>query len=159
MAAKKKTDAQNERNDDMMKDSAEALASDTDDSAGRPVHHRISYLPLDRAYCEEHPSELEAVLQELNGLFSTVGAEFSVTDSVLAVDVNEEKFTSVTTRKAGRKSKDITKRYDEIMAYRETHSAMETAEWMGLTTKTYYRRIKELRDGKPDDLSENREQE
>ena len=159
MAAKKKNDAQNERNDDMMKDSAETLVPDTDDSADLPTHHRISYLPLDSAYCEEHPSELESVLQELNDLFSSVGVEFSVTDSVLAVDVNEEKFTSVTTRKAGRKSKDITKRYDEILAYRETHSAMETAEWMGLTTKTYYRRIKELRDGKPDDLSENREQE
>ena len=158
MAAKKKTDAQNDPSDDMMKASSETLVSETDDSAGLPVHHRISYLPLDGGYCEEHPSELEAVLQELNGLFSTVGVEFSVTDSVLAVDVNEEKFTSVTTRKAGRKSKDITKRYDEIMAYRETHSAMETAEWMGLTTKTYYRRIKELRNENSDGSSENGEQ-
>ena len=152
MAAKKKTDAQNDPSDDMMKANSETLVSETDDSAGLPVHHRISYLPLDGGYCEEHPSELEAVLQELNGLFSTVGVEFSVTDSVLA------KFTSVTTRKAGRKSKDITKRYDEIMAYRETHSAMETAEWMGLTTKTYYRRIKELRNENSDGSSENGEQ-
>mgnify|MGYP000974278028 CR=1 FL=1 len=32
------------------------------------------------------------------------------------------------------------------MAYRETHTAMETAEWLGLTKQTYYRRMKELRE-------------
>jgi hypothetical protein len=31
------------------------------------------------------------------------------------------------------------------MAYRETHTAEETFEWLGLTKKTYYRRIKEMK--------------
>lgn len=111
-----------------------------------PEHHRISYLPLDRDYCTNHADELESILQDLNSLFSTVGAEITVSESVLTIDVHEEKFASVMTRKAGRKAKGFNKQYEEIMAYRETHTAMETAEWLGLTKQTYYRRMKELRE-------------
>lgn len=110
-----------------------------------PEHHRIHYLPLDRMYCEENADALEAILQDLNGLFSAVGVEITVDDHTLSIDITEEKFASVTTRKAGRKKKDATQRYEEIMAYRDTHTAQETFEWLGLTKQTYYRRIKELK--------------
>ena len=40
-----------------------------------PVHHRISHLPLETAYCAENADALEASLQELNELFSAVGVE------------------------------------------------------------------------------------
>ena len=110
-----------------------------------PEHHRIHHLPLDRTYCEENADALESVLQDLNNLFSAVGMEITVDDCTLTIDVAEEKFASVTTRKAGRKKKDANQRYEEIMAYRETHTAEETFEWLGLTKQTYYRRIKELK--------------
>ena len=110
-----------------------------------PEHHRIHHLPLDASYCIENADALEAVLQDLNSLFSAVGMEITVDDHTLTIDVAEEKFTSVTTRKAGRKKKDANQRYEEIMAYRDTHTAEETFEWPGLTKQTYYRRIKELK--------------
>ena len=111
-----------------------------------PEHHKINGFPLERAYCENNSETLETILQDLNGLFSAVGAEITIQNCVLTIDVNEEKFTSVTKRKAGRKSKRMNKQFEEIMAYRETHTAMETAEWLGLTKQTYYRRIKELKE-------------
>ena len=111
-----------------------------------PVHHRISHLPLDTAYCAENADALEAVLQELNELFSAVGVEMTVDEHTLTIDINEEKFSSVTKRKAGRKKNDINKRYEEIMEYRETHTAEETFEWLGLTKQTYYRRLKEMKE-------------
>lgn len=119
--------------------------ADSVETADLPEHHRIHHLPLDKEYCDNQPDALEAVLQDLNGIFSTVGAEITVNDHTLTIDVAEEKFASVTTRKAGRKKKDANQRYEEIMAYRETHTAEETFEWLGLTKQTYYRRIKELK--------------
>ena len=110
-----------------------------------PEHHTIHCLPLDASYCIENADTLEAVLQDLNSLFSAVGVEITVDGHTFAIDINEEKFASVTKRKAGRKKNDVNKQYEEIMAYRETHTAEETFEWLGLTKQTYYRRMKELR--------------
>ena len=110
-----------------------------------PEHHRIHRLPLDGSYCIENADALESILQNLNDLFSAVGVEITVDDHTLTIDVNEERFNSVTTRRAGRKKKDANQRYEEIMAYRDTHTAQETFEWLGLTKQTYYRRIKELK--------------
>lgn len=95
-----------------------------------PEHHRIHHLPLDASYCIKNADTLEATLQDLNGLFSAVGVEITVDDHTLTIDVAEEKFASVTTRKVGRKKKDANQRYEEIMAYRETHTAEETFEWL-----------------------------
>ena len=108
-------------------------------------HHKIKSLPLDKSYCTEKADELEAILQELNQLLSTAGIEIRAEESTLTVDVNEEKFASVTKRRAGRKKKNATQQYEEILAYRETHTVQETFEWLGLTKQTYYRRIKELK--------------
>ena len=110
-----------------------------------PVHHRICYLPLDASYCLDHTDALEATLQELNELFSAVGTVLTVVDHTLTIDIAEEKFASVTKRKAGRKKNDVGKRYEEIMEYRETHTAEETFAWLGLTKQTYYRRLKEMK--------------
>ena len=68
--------------------------------------------------------------------------EIRAEESTLTVDINEEKFASVTKRRAGRKKKNVTQQYEEILAYRETHTVQETFEWLGLTKQTYYRRIK-----------------
>ena len=119
--------------------------ADSIETTELPEHHRIHYLPLDASYCTENADTLEAVLQDLNSLFSAIGVEITVDDHTLSIDIAEEKFASVTTRKAGRKKKDANQRYEEIMAYRETHTAEETFEWLGLTKQTYYRRIKELK--------------
>ncbi len=119
--------------------------ADSVETTELPEHHRIHHLPLDASYCTENADTLEAVLQDLNSLFSAVGVEITVDDHTLTIDVAEEKFASVTKRSAGRKKKDANQRYEEIMAYRDTHTAQETFEWLGLTKQTDYRRIKELR--------------
>lgn len=119
--------------------------ADSIETTELPEHHRIHHLPLDKEYCDNQPDALESILQNLNDLFSAIGVEITVDDHTLSIDIAEEKFTSVTTRKAGRKKKDANQRYEEIMAYRDTHTAQETFEWLGLTKQTYYRRIKELR--------------
>ena len=119
--------------------------ADSIETTELPEHHRIHHLPLDKEYCDNQPDALESILQNLNDLFSAIGVEITVDDHTLTIDVNEERFNSVTTRRAGRKKKDANQRYEEIMAYRETHTAEETFEWLGLTKQTYYRRIKELK--------------
>lgn len=108
-------------------------------------HHKIKSLPLDKSFCSKKADELEAILQELNDLLSVAGVEIRAVESTLTIDVNGEKFASVTKRRAGRKKKNATQQYEEILAYRETHTAQETFEWLGLTKQTYYRRIKELK--------------
>ena len=108
-------------------------------------HHKIKSLPLDKSFCTEKADELEAILQELNDLLNTAGIEIRAVESTLTIDVNGEKFASVTKRRAGRKKKNATQQYEEILAYRETHTAQETFEWLGVTKQTYYRRIKELK--------------
>ncbi|MBR2654847.1 MAG: hypothetical protein IKD59_09910 [Lachnospiraceae bacterium] len=108
-------------------------------------HHKIKSLPLDKSFCSEKADELEAILQELNDLLSVAGIEIRAAESTLTIDVNGEKFASVTKRRAGRKKKNAAQQYEEILAYRETHTAQETFEWLGLTKQTYYRRIKELK--------------
>ncbi len=108
-------------------------------------HHKIKSFPLDKTYCSESAEELETILQELNELLSTAGIEIRAAESTLTIDVNDEKFQSVTKRRAGRKKKNASQQYEEILAYRETHTVQETFEWLGLTKQTYYRRIKELK--------------
>ena len=108
-------------------------------------HHKIKSLPLDKSFCTEKADELKAILQELNDLLHAAGIEIRAAESTLTIDVNSEKFASVTKRRAGRKKKNATQQYEEILAYRETHTVKETFEWLGLTKQTYYRRIKELK--------------
>ena len=108
-------------------------------------HHKIKSLPLDKSFCTEKADELKAILQELNDLLNAAGIEIRAAESTLTIDVNGEKFASVTKRRAGRKKKNATQQYEEILAYRETHTVQETFEWLGLTKQTYYRRIKELK--------------
>ena len=124
----------------------ETEKQNTSDEATLPVHHRVCNLPLDKTYCSENADALEATLQELNEMFSAVGVEMTTDNHTLTIDINEEKFTSVTTRKAGRKRNNLSKRYEEIMEYRETHTAEETFQWLGLTKQTYYRRMKEMKE-------------
>ena len=125
-----------------------------------PEHHRTVHFSLDKAWCEESAIELEADLQELNSLFSAVGTGIKVEGNILSLDINLEKFHMVTTRKAGRKSKSLSgKQFEEIMAYRETHTAMETAEWLGLTKQTYYRRMKELKEESAQESGRKKDEE
>ena len=129
-----------------MDNQTEIMTQSISEENALPAHHRISHLPLDKSYCEENAEVLEAALQDLNDLFSSIGTVLTVIAHTLTIDINEEKFSFVTTRKAGRKKNNINKRYEEIMAFRETHTAEETFEWLGLTKQTYYRRMKEMRE-------------
>lgn len=115
-----------------------------------PEHHRTHYFALDSAYYDIHADDLEAALQDLNELFSSAGILLPAEEGSLKIDVNEERFQSVTKRRAGRKKNDVGKRYEEIMEYRETHAAQETFEWLGLTKQTYYRKLKQHQDNNDD---------
>lgn len=115
-----------------------------------PEHHCIHYFALDATYYDAHADDLEAALQDLNELFSSAGILLTAEEGSLKIDVNEEKYQSVTKRKAGRKKNDVGKRYEEIMEYRETHTAQETFEWLGLTKQTYYRKLKQHQDNNDD---------
>ena len=107
-------------------------------------HHTILRVHLDDAYYSENPKELEEILQELNDRLDCVGIRLTASrKTVLRFDINNEKFSDVTTRKAGRKKKKTDTTIAEINEYRATHTAMETAAWLGLTRQTYYRKLKE----------------
>ena len=110
-------------------------------------HSTIVDIHLDDGYYSDQPQALEDCLQTLNGLLDTVGVKLTAdSHSLLSVSIDEEKLYSVTVRRAGRKKKKTDARLDEIMQYRETHTAMETAEWLGLTRQTFYRKMKEHMD-------------
>ena len=47
----------------------------------------------------------DAIDDGLHDLFSAIGVEITVDDHTLSIDIAEEKFASVTTRKAGRKKR------------------------------------------------------
>lgn len=108
------------------------------------AHHIIKRVHLDDAYYSTKPKELEKILQELNDKLDCVGLKLTASrKTILRIDINDEKFHDVTNRKAGRKKKKTDTTIDEINAYRETHTAMETAAWLGLTRQTYYRKLRE----------------
>ena len=74
--------------------------------------------------------------------------------TVLKIEINIDRFTDITQRKAGRKKKQCNRLLEEAMEYRKTHTAMETAEWLGLTRQTYYRKLKEHQQGNHDGKTE-----
>ncbi len=109
-----------------------------------PEHHSVYAFQLDDAYYREHGSELEQLLEQLADQLGKVGIVLTAdADSVLTMDVNEDKFSAVTVRRAGRKKKKTNRILSEIQEYRKNHTMEETAEWLGLTRKTLYRKLKE----------------
>ena len=110
-------------------------------------HNTIVDIHLDDGYYSDQPQALEECLQTLNRQLESVGVKLTAdSHSLLSVNIDEEKLYSVTVRRAGRKKKKTDARLDEIMQYRETHTALETAEWLGLTRQTFYRKMKEHMD-------------
>lgn len=107
------------------------------------AHHSIYELHLDDSYYSKNAADLEKQLEELNDKFASLGIKLSADqNSVLRMDIHEEKFASCTARHAGRKKKKSNKMLEEILEYRKTHTATQTAEWLGLTRQTYYRKLK-----------------
>ena len=107
--------------------------NDSTNTVEIPEHHYVCNFQLDKSFCERHSGELEPVLQHLNEMFSAVGTEITVTDSTLTIDILEEKFRSVTTRKAGRKKKKgLDKSLEEINEFSRTHTMQETFDYSGL---------------------------
>lgn len=111
------------------------------------AHHSIYELHLDDSYYSKNAADLEKQLEELNDKFASLGIRLSADQSsVLRMDIHEEKFASCTARHAGRKKKKSNKLLEEILEYRKTHTGTQTAEWLGLTRQTYYRKLKEHTD-------------
>ena len=107
------------------------------------AHHSIYELHLYDSYYTKNAADLEKQLEELNDKFALLGIKLSADqNSVLWMDIHEEKFASCTARHAGRKKKKSNKMLEEILEYRKTHTATQTAEWLGLTRQTYYRKLK-----------------
>ena len=62
--------------------------------------------------------------------------------TALRFDIDMDKFQLITRRRAGRKRKKSGILYEQVLEYRKTHTAIETAEWLGLTRQTFYRKLK-----------------
>ena len=118
---------------------------------GTPTHHLITEFQLDDRYYTAHKEELEARLQELKDLLARAGIKLTAdNNTILKVDIHDEKYRSVTRRKAGRKKKKSNKLLEEILEYRNPHTVMETADWLGLTRQTYYKKLKAHKDAGDD---------
>ena len=99
---------------------------------------------LDNGYYSAHEQELEEVLQSLNQTLKNAAVTITADeDTVLRITVNLDKFRIITQRKAGRKKKRTNILLEEMNEYRKTHTAMETAQWLGLTKQTFYRKLRE----------------
>lgn len=108
-----------------------------------PDHHTVWQIQLDDKFYSKTPEALENMLQELNAKLQTVGIVLSADDyTILKLDLNEEKFQSVTMRRAGRKKKNANKMLDEIHEYLKTHTMQECADWLGISRQTFYRKMK-----------------
>ena len=70
--------------------------------------------------------------------------------SELKIHIDLDKFQSVTTRRTGRRKKKTNVLYEQILEYSKTHTAMETAAWLGLTRQTYYRKLNQHRENGDD---------
>ena len=68
----------------------------------------------------------------------------------LKVHIDLDKFQSITTRRAGRRKKKTNMLYEQIMEDSQTHTAMETAAWLGLPRQTYYRKLRQHRENGDD---------
>lgn len=109
-------------------------------------HFLAKTIKLDNLYYSFHQKELEEILQSLNNVLNTAAIKLTANEfTELKVEINMDKFQSITKRRAGRKKKKTNVLYEEILEYTKTHTAMETAEWLGLTRQTYYRKLKEHR--------------
>lgn len=100
-------------------------------------------IKLDDNYYSAHKEELEKILQALNSEVNAA-AIFLTADEFteLNIEIDLDKLQMITTRRAGRRKKKTNVLYEQIIEYSKTHTHMETAEWLGLTRQTYYRKLK-----------------
>ena len=118
---------------------------------GLKPHHLKKQLLLNNLYYSIHNEELEKTLQELNTELSKAGIILMADEyTTLTIDIDQDKMTVLTTRKAGRKKKRSGVLYEQVMEYAKTHTSMEVAEWLGLTRQTYYRKLKTHREEQHD---------
>lgn len=118
---------------------------------GLPPLHLTRQISLNNLYYTVNKEELEKTLQELNRELEKVGVRLTADEyTYLTVDIDQVKFNSVTKRRAGRRKKKTSVLYEQVMEYSKTHTAMETAEWLGLTRQTYYRKLKAHQEGNSD---------
>lgn len=126
-------------------------ALDKSKKKGLAPHHLKKQIFLNDLYYTAHQEELEKILQELNTELSKAGISLSANEyTYLSIDIDLDKMTVLTTRKAGRKRKKTGILYEQVMEYAKTHTSMEVAEWLGLTRQTYYRKLKTHREGNHD---------
>ena len=110
---------------------------------GLKPHHLKKQILLNNLYYTTNKEELEKTLQELNAELSKAGITLTADEyTTLSIDIDQDKMTVLTTRKAGRKKKKSGVLYEQVMEYAKTHTSMEVAEWLGLTRQTYYRKLK-----------------
>jgi len=114
-------------------------------------HYLDETIKLNDLYYSFHQEELEAILQKLNEVLGSAAVTLTADEySELKILIDLDKFQSVTTRRAGRRKKKTNVLYEQILEYSKTHTAMETAAWLGLTRQTYYRKLKQHRENGDD---------
>ena len=108
-------------------------------------------IKLNDLYYSFHQEELENILQKINEVLGNAAVTLTADEyTELKIHIDLDKFQSITTRRAGRKKKRTNVLYEQIVEYSKTHTAMETAEWLGLTRQTYYRKLKQHRENGDD---------
>ncbi len=118
-----------------------------DKKKGLKPHHLKKQMLLNNLYYSIHKEELEKTLQKLNTELSKAGITLTADEyTTLTIDIDQDRMTVLTTRKAGRKKKKSGVLYEQVMEYAKTHTSMEVAEWLGLTRQTYYRKLREHRE-------------
>ena len=112
-------------------------------------------IKLNDLYYSFHQEELEQILQKLNEVLGNAAVTITADEyTELKIHIDLDKFQMITTRRAGRRKKKTNVLYEQIVEYSKTHTAMETAAWLGLTRQTYYRKLKQHRENGDDGKTE-----
>ena len=75
---------------------------------GLTPHHFKKQIRLNNLYYTIHQEELETILQELNTELSKAGITLTADEyTYLNIDIDQDKMTVLTTRKAGRKKSQV----------------------------------------------------
>ena len=112
-------------------------------------------IKLNDLYYSFHQEKLEQILQKLNEVLGNAAITITADEyTELKIHIDLDKYQSITTRRAGRRKKKTNVLYEQIVEYSKTHTAMETAEWLGLTRQTYYRKLKQHRENGDDGKTE-----
>ncbi len=102
-------------------------------------------------YTIQKTTDTEQDTKHLSEILAKVGIKVNLlnreTVSLLTFSIDEKKFDTVVHRHAGRNKKNLNAHKTcEVYQYAQTHTAQETADYCGISLRTYQRRLKSERE-------------